>query len=148
MARTDGAGPEFPSRHGKSARRARTRRRAIYVFLLLYDRPACPAHDYRDRPAQCHGNSGVARKDLGGKLQSRGSLRPLLAFRGCYLDLSLPFTLSHRRTLQMSANAPSVRTYTLVFLGLLALAGLTTGIAYIDLGPFNTVAALAIAAIK
>jgi len=48
----------------------------------------------------------------------------------------------------MSANAPSVRTYTLVFLGLLALAGLTTGIAYIDLGPFNTVAALAIAAIK
>jgi cytochrome c oxidase subunit IV len=48
----------------------------------------------------------------------------------------------------MSANTPSVRTYILVFLALLALAGLTTGIAYIDLGTFNTVAALAIAAIK
>ena len=48
----------------------------------------------------------------------------------------------------MSAATPSVRTYTLIFLALLALAGLTTGIAFVDLGPFNTVAALAIAAIK
>lgn len=48
----------------------------------------------------------------------------------------------------MSEESPSVRTYTLVFVSLLILAGLTTGIAYIDLGPFNTVAALTIAAIK
>ncbi len=48
----------------------------------------------------------------------------------------------------MSAEIPSVRTYTLVFLALLILAALTTGIAYIDLGPLNTLAALAIAFIK
>ena len=48
----------------------------------------------------------------------------------------------------MSAEAPSVRSYSLVFAALLVLAGLTTGIAYVDLGPFNTVAALAIAVIK
>jgi cytochrome c oxidase subunit 4 len=48
----------------------------------------------------------------------------------------------------MSAESPSVRTYTLVFVALLVLAALTTGIAYIDLGPLNTVLALAIAVIK
>ena len=48
----------------------------------------------------------------------------------------------------MSAESPSVRTYILVFVALLVLAALTTGIAYINLGPFNTVLALAIAAIK
>jgi cytochrome c oxidase subunit 4 len=48
----------------------------------------------------------------------------------------------------MSAEAPSVRTYSLIFVALLVLAGLTTGIAYVDLGTLNTVAALAIAVIK
>jgi cytochrome c oxidase subunit 4 len=48
----------------------------------------------------------------------------------------------------MSQQSPSVRTYTLVFVALLVLAALTTGIAYIDLGPFNTIVALAIAFIK
>lgn len=48
----------------------------------------------------------------------------------------------------MSEQTPSVRTYTMVFVALLILAALTTGIAYIDLGPFNTVVALAIAFIK
>jgi len=48
----------------------------------------------------------------------------------------------------MSAQTPSVRTYVLVFVALLALAAATTAIAYVDLGPFNTVVALAIAAIK
>ena len=48
----------------------------------------------------------------------------------------------------MSEESPSVRTYILVFVALLLLAGLTTGVAYIDLGPFNTVVALAIAFIK
>ena len=48
----------------------------------------------------------------------------------------------------MSQQTPSVRTYTLVFVALLILAALSTRIAYIDLGPFNTVAALAIAFIK
>jgi len=48
----------------------------------------------------------------------------------------------------MSAQGPSVRTYVLVFVALLLLAAATTAIAYVDLGPFNTVIALAIASIK
>ena len=48
----------------------------------------------------------------------------------------------------MSEESPSVGTYTIVFVALLILAALTTGIAYIDLGPFNTVVALAIAVLK
>jgi len=49
----------------------------------------------------------------------------------------------------MSApGSPSVRTYVLVFVALLILAAATTAIAYVDLGPFNTVVALAIASIK
>lgn len=39
----------------------------------------------------------------------------------------------------------SQKTYLLVFLSLIGLTALTTGVAYIDLGPFNTVVALAIA---
>lgn len=41
-----------------------------------------------------------------------------------------------------------VSTYIMVFVSLLVLTGVTTGVAYIDLGPFNTVVALAIAVIK
>jgi cytochrome c oxidase subunit 4 len=37
------------------------------------------------------------------------------------------------------------KTYIIVFLCLIGLTLLTTGVAFIDLGPFNTVAALAIA---
>ena len=48
----------------------------------------------------------------------------------------------------MSDENPSVGTYILVLLALLALAALTTGIAYVDLGRFNTVVALAIAVVK
>ena len=49
----------------------------------------------------------------------------------------------------MSEKTASVRTLVLVFVALLLLAGLTTGVAYIDLGgAWNTVVALAIAAIK
>ena len=48
----------------------------------------------------------------------------------------------------MSEKTPSVRTYIVVFVALLLLAALTTGIAYVNLGKFNTIAALAIAVIK
>jgi cytochrome c oxidase subunit IV len=41
-----------------------------------------------------------------------------------------------------------VSVYVGVFLALLALTALTTGVAYIDLGAFNTVAALIIAFVK
>lgn len=48
----------------------------------------------------------------------------------------------------MAEPLVSVRTYTIVFVALVALAALTTGLASVDLGVFNTVAALAIAAAK
>jgi cytochrome c oxidase subunit IV len=48
----------------------------------------------------------------------------------------------------MSAHVVPVRLYVIIFLSLLALTGLTTGVAFIDLGPYNTVAALVIAFAK
>ena len=45
----------------------------------------------------------------------------------------------------MSAHVASVKHYVLVFLALIGLTALTTGVAYVNLGPLNTVAALAIA---
>src|ERR1051326_116545 len=48
----------------------------------------------------------------------------------------------------MSEHVVPVRTYAMVFGTLLILTGVTTGVAYIDLGPFNTVVALAIAVCK
>ena len=48
----------------------------------------------------------------------------------------------------MSEHADSVKTYALVFVALLALTGITTAVAYVDLGPFSVVVALAIAVLK
>ena len=48
----------------------------------------------------------------------------------------------------MSDHADSAKIYTLVFLALLALTGITTAVAYVDLGHFSVVVALAIAVIK
>jgi cytochrome c oxidase subunit 4 len=48
----------------------------------------------------------------------------------------------------MSTHVTPVRTYGLVFLGLLAFTALTTGVAFVDLGPFNDVVALGIAISK
>ncbi len=45
----------------------------------------------------------------------------------------------------MSQPIVPQKTYLMVFLSLIGLTLLTTGVAYIDLGPFNTVAALVIA---
>ncbi len=47
-----------------------------------------------------------------------------------------------------TVHIDSVRTYALVFAGLLALTAVTTAVAYVDLGPFSVVAALAIAVCK
>jgi cytochrome c oxidase subunit IV len=41
-----------------------------------------------------------------------------------------------------------IRTYTVVFVALLILAALTTAVAYIDLGLFNTIIAMSIATAK
>jgi cytochrome c oxidase subunit 4 len=48
----------------------------------------------------------------------------------------------------MSAQVDSAKTYTLVFLALLALTVITTAVAYVDLGPLSVVVALTIAVIK
>jgi cytochrome c oxidase subunit 4 len=48
----------------------------------------------------------------------------------------------------MSQQIVPVKNYVFVFAALIGLTLLTTGVAFIDLGPFNTVAALAIAFTK
>ncbi len=48
----------------------------------------------------------------------------------------------------MSEHIDSVKTYSLIFVALLILTTATSTVAYIDLGPFNIVVALAIAVIK
>lgn len=48
----------------------------------------------------------------------------------------------------MSAHVVPVKTYAAIFATLLGLTALTTGVAFIDLGPLNTVAALTIAVVK
>jgi cytochrome c oxidase subunit IV len=48
----------------------------------------------------------------------------------------------------MSEHADSVGTYTLIFLALIALTGVTTAVAYVDLGAFSVIVALAIAVVK
>jgi cytochrome c oxidase subunit IV len=42
----------------------------------------------------------------------------------------------------------SIKTYTVIFLALIVLTFVTTGVAYIDLGAFSVVVALAIACVK
>ena len=48
----------------------------------------------------------------------------------------------------MSEHIVPVRTYISIWLALLVLTGLTAGIAFVNLGPFNTVVALVIATLK
>jgi cytochrome c oxidase subunit IV len=48
----------------------------------------------------------------------------------------------------MSGHVVSIKLYVTIFISLLLLTGLTTGVAYVDLGAMNTVVALAIAVVK
>jgi cytochrome c oxidase subunit IV len=48
----------------------------------------------------------------------------------------------------MSEHIVPTSVYVVIWIALLCLTGLTTGVAYIDLGVFNTVVALAIAVVK
>src|ERR1043166_2871746 len=48
----------------------------------------------------------------------------------------------------MAEHPDSAKIYTMVFLALLALTSITTAVAYVDLGPFSVVVALAIAVVK
>ncbi len=49
---------------------------------------------------------------------------------------------------EQTHHIDSIKTYTVIFLALIILTFVTTGVAYIDLGPFRVVVALAIACIK
>src|SRR5438105_6725327 len=48
----------------------------------------------------------------------------------------------------MSEHVASTKLYYAIWIALLALTGITAGVAFIDLGPFNTVVALTIATLK
>lgn len=48
----------------------------------------------------------------------------------------------------MSEHVDSIKTYTAIWIVLLALTGVTTAVAYVDLGPFSVVVALVIAFCK
>jgi cytochrome c oxidase subunit 4 len=48
----------------------------------------------------------------------------------------------------MSGHVVPVRTYVGIFLALMVLTGLTTGVAFIDMGMWNTPVALLIAVVK
>lgn len=48
----------------------------------------------------------------------------------------------------MTSHTDTVKTYGLVFAALIILTFVTTGVAYIDLGPFSVVIALLIAVVK
>jgi cytochrome c oxidase subunit 4 len=48
----------------------------------------------------------------------------------------------------MSAHVVPVRVYVTVFLLLMVFTATTVGVAYVDLGPFNTLVAITIAVIK
>jgi cytochrome c oxidase subunit 4 len=49
---------------------------------------------------------------------------------------------------EQTHHIDSVKTYTVIFLALIVLTFVTTGVAYIDLGAFSVVVALAIACVK
>jgi cytochrome c oxidase subunit 4 len=48
----------------------------------------------------------------------------------------------------MTGHVDSIKTYVGVLLALLILTGLTTEVAFVDLGPFSVVVALSIAVVK
>ena len=48
----------------------------------------------------------------------------------------------------MSGHIVPLRIYVLIFLALIVLTGVTTWVAFVDLGPWNTIVALAIAVTK
>jgi cytochrome c oxidase subunit 4 len=48
----------------------------------------------------------------------------------------------------MSEHVDSIKTYVMVFAALIALTVITTAVAFVDLGPFSVVVALAIAVCK
>jgi cytochrome c oxidase subunit 4 len=64
------------------------------------------------------------------------------------LDFSLSGAVFDRRALLMAGHIVPKKLYILVFAALIVFTGLTTGVAFVNLGKWNTVVALAIAVAK
>jgi cytochrome c oxidase subunit 4 len=62
--------------------------------------------------------------------------------------MAAPHIVSAKPQVPVKPHVVPVKTYLIVFAALLFLAGLTTAVAFIDLGPFNTPIALTIAFVK
>src|SRR5579862_2811671 len=125
-------------------------RRAVLLLLLLHDRPARAAYDCRHRRFDSADGPQRARKVHTRTFYANRDVRPLLALCGHRLGLPIPIAVPHRRTLLMRLTAKpfSVGSYLGVYLALIGFTGLTTGVAFVNLGAMNTVAALAIAVAK
>src|SRR6202044_1524984 len=118
-------------------------------LLLFHDRRARHTYDHRIGPDARVAAAGTKRRVFIAILFAPRGDGPVLALRGRRLDLSISVAVFGRGTLLMAVpHIVPVKTYVLVFIALLLLAGLTTGVAFIDLGAFNTPIAMAIAFVK
>src|SRR5579872_714290 len=145
----------FPASIGRLRRSSRSpgarwtqSRSTLFLFLLWHDRTARITHDYRHGLAVLATSAG-AKGRFHTCLFCTGRSRGLvLALRRYCVDFSFSLALSHWRAVLMSQHIEPLKTYVTVFVSLISLTLLTTAVAFIDLGPFNTVVALAIAFCK
>src|SRR5207245_309203 len=122
--------------------------------LLRDDGPPRTPHGHRHRPDDGASRARAPRSIQPRLLRAGRDLGPLLALRGHRVDLPVPAALSHRETPEMSRQSTldsrqtetehvvPVRVYVGIFVALLVLTATTTAIAFVDLGPWNTVVAL------
>src|SRR4029453_5723467 len=136
------AGRDVPVRARASAPRA-----DFFLALLHHDRPPRDPHDHRDWRAARDVDLGMARPDYERLCRADRDQRPLLALRRHRVDLPVPAAVSDREA-RMSPHIVPTRVYYLIFAILMICTALTVGIAFVDLGPFNVVAALTIAVFK
>src|SRR5262249_21197600 len=121
--------------------------RAVHLLLLRPDRAPRPAHAHRARRRRGDDGPDLARALLAPLLDAGRSGGGVLALPRPLVGVSffLPLFCSPS---PCASHALSLRAYVGVFAVLLGLTALTTGVAYVDLGVFNAVVALLIAAAK
>ncbi len=138
----------------------------FFCFYFFMTGLHATAHDHRLRhPRNAHAD-GAPQPVQSRILRAARSQRPVLALRRYRLDFPVSAAVSDRRQVcvtggaLMSGHVVPVKTYLGIFVALLVLTALTTGVAYVDFGdmhtgirlieviPLNTVVALAIAVVK
>src|SRR5437870_6992319 len=128
------------------ARHRSTERRIIFLDLFCHDRIARhPRHRWHWCLAG-PGVAGMARHIRSRKLQSSRDRRLVLALCRYRLGVLIPSFVFGRTPLMEKVVAPKI--YFRTCIALLALLALTWMTAYVDLGPFNLIFALAIAICK